>query len=203
MLDLYIHQQLIFFEDNPNSKELFQGGMGLFNYNRIKKPIYYAFFLLNKLVSTLIDKRDGYFVTRKKEDLRIILYNYKHYPALYNDGENLDITFINRYSPFVSNQKKKSNLCLKGINKDNYEVTEFIVNRQCGSCFDKWVEMGAYNLTSKEEIGILDALSRPMINKYFISSLENTLEINAILDLLDFTPRSQLHEIPENKKHEL
>lgn len=174
-----------FFEDNPNSKELFQGGTGLFTYNRIKKPSYYAFLLLNKLGSTLIDKGDGYFITREKEEIRIMLYNYINYPCLYNDGENFDITFVDRYSPFLSENKKKFSLCLKGINKDNYEVTEFIVNRQYGSSFDKWVQMGAYHLTSKEEIETLDALSRPMINKYFISSLGDTLEINAILDLLE------------------
>lgn len=174
-----------FFEETPIPKELFHGGLGLFTHNGIKKPGYYAFYLLNKLGSELIDKGNGYFVTKERDEFHIMLYNYKHYSSLYANGETFDMTFTDRYTPFGSEDKKEFSLQLKGLDANKYEVTEFIVNRQYGSCFDKWVEIGAKPLSSKEEIETLEALSRPMINKYSITTFENDLTINAILDLLE------------------
>jgi xylan 1,4-beta-xylosidase len=174
-----------FFEENPIPTDLFHGGLGLLTYNGIKKPGYYAFYLLNKLGSELIDKGEGYFVTRERDEFRIMLYNYKHYSSLYAKGETFDMTFTERYTPFGSDDKKEFSLQFNGIDANKYEVTEYVVNRQNGSCFDKWVEMGARHLTLKEEIETLDALSRPMISKYTISPFENKLDFNAILDLLE------------------
>jgi xylan 1,4-beta-xylosidase len=174
-----------FFEENPIPSELFHGGLGLFTYNGIKKPSYYAFYFLNKLGSELIDRGEGYFITRERDEYRIMLYNYKHYSSLYSKGEIFDMTFTERYTPFGSEDKKEFSLQFKGINSDLFEITEYVVNREYGSCFDKWVEMGARHLTTLEEIETLDALSRPMISKYTISSFENKLDINAIMDLLE------------------
>lgn len=174
-----------FFEENPIPEELFHGGLGLFTYNGIKKPGYYAFSLLNKLGSELIGKGDGYFVTKEKEEFRIMFYNYKHYSSLYANGETFDMTFTDRYTPFGTEDKREFILQLKGIDDNKFEVTEYVVNRQSGSCFDKWVEMGARPLVSDEEIDTLKSLSRPMINKYLLSSFENTLNVNVILDLLE------------------
>ncbi len=174
-----------FFEENPIPTEIFHGGLGLFTYNGIKKPSYYAFYLINKLGSYLVSRGDGYFVTKEKSEFRIMLYNYKHYSSLYANGETFDMTFTNRYTPFGSEDKKEFNLQLKGVESGKYEVTEYIVNRQYGSCFDKWLEMGAKALKTKEEFETLEALSRPMINKYTTYSIENDLNINSILDLLE------------------
>jgi xylan 1,4-beta-xylosidase len=174
-----------FFEEEPILKEVFHGGLGLFTYNGIKKPGYYAFYLLNKLGTELIEKGDGYFITKEKSEFRIILYNYKHYSSLYADGETFDMTFINRYTPFGSEDKREFSLLLNGVEESKYELTEYIVNRQYGSCFDKWVEMGARPLVSKEEIETLMSLSKPMINKYILSSFDKRLSINVILDLLE------------------
>lgn len=174
-----------FFEEEPISMDIFHGGLGLFTYNGIKKPGYYAFYLLNKLGSELIDQGDGYFITRERYEFRIMLYNYKHFSSLFANGETFDMTFTDRYTPFGSEDKREFSLLLKGIEADSYEITEYIVNRQYGSSFDKWVEMGARPLALKEEIETLKGLSKPMINKYLISSYEKNLNINASLDLLE------------------
>jgi xylan 1,4-beta-xylosidase len=74
-----------------------------------------------------------------------MLYNYKHYSSLYAKGETFDMTFTERYTPFGSDDKKEFSLEFKGIDTDKYEVTEYTVNRQYGSSFDKWVEIKRRN----------------------------------------------------------
>lgn len=174
-----------FRESRPVPVNIFHGGLGIFTANGIKKPAFYALLLLNKLGSQLIERGDGYFVTREADKFQIILYNYKHYSTAYARGEVLDMTFTNRYSPFGMEEKGEYILKLVGVNADRYEVTEYIVNRRYGSCFDKWVEMGAIPLKTAEEIDILKALSKPMINKYELTALDNSINIFAVLDMLE------------------
>lgn len=174
-----------FFQEYQIPENLFHGGLGLFTYNGIKKPSYYAFYLINKLGSEFIEKGDGYFITKENNEIRIMLYNYKHFSSLYAQGEMFDMTLTDRYTVFGQEKKKEFNLKLKNINYNNFIVTEYIVNRQYGSAFDKWVEMGAMPFSSQEEIDYLSSLSKPMINKYKISSYNNSLNINAILEQLE------------------
>lgn len=174
-----------FFQEYQIPENIFHGGLGLFTYNGIKKPSYYAFYLINKLGSEFIEKGDGYFITKENNEIRIMLYNYKHFSSLYAQGEMFDMTITNRYTVFGQEKKKEFNFKLENVNSNNFIVTEYIVNRQYGSAFDKWLEMGALPLESNEEIEYLKSLSKPMINKYKINSYNNILNINAILEQLE------------------
>ncbi len=162
-----------FIEEAKLPKDLFHGGLGLFTYNKIKKPHYYVLSMLNKLGDSLIANGDGYFITNQNNSYQIILYNYQHFSNLYASGELFDMTFTNRYTPFVNPKIKKFLLTLCNLEFDNYVLKETIVNRINGSCFDKWLDMGGYPLETSEEVEILNNLSSPMIKKQLIQTNEN------------------------------
>lgn len=174
-----------FFEEYQIPENIFHGGLGLFTYNGIKKPSYHAFYLINKLGSNLISKGDGYFITSENDEIRIMLYNYKHYSSLYAKGEMFDMTLTERYTVFGQEKKKEFNFIINNLPYEKYKVTEYIVNRQHGSAFDKWIEMGALDLDSHEEIEYLKGFSNPMINKYITSTIDDTLEVNFTLEQLE------------------
>lgn len=171
-------------EENRLGNELFHGGLGLFTYNGIKKPVYHAFYLLNKLGDTLLSKGDGYFVTKSRKGIQVFLYNYQHYSSIYAAGETFDMTFLDRYTPF-DNIKKEFNLLLSPLDNAEYCIKEYSVNRIYGSSFDKWVEMGGLPLANNEELELLKSLSSPMLNKYCVSVNDNLFSFLATLEALE------------------
>lgn len=158
-----------FIEEVQMSENLFHGGVGLFTYNGIKKAQYYAFTILSKLGDTLLGKGLGYFITKKGSSIQIILYNYQHYSSLYASGEMFDMTFENRYTPFPNLHRHKYILPINNLENENYIVTDTILNREHGSAFDKWVELGAMPLETEMEIDYLKSVSVPKITKQSVS----------------------------------
>ena len=169
----------------PQPKELFFGGLGLFTTNGIPKASYMAFTLLRRLGNTLLDKGEGWFVTRQGENFQILLYHYRHFSHLYAKGERFDMTFTDRYTPFSPGQMLDVHLVLKDCTDGDYMVTETVVNRSSGSSFDQWVSMGAAELEECGEIRTLEARSVPAINKYSVSVEGGTLHLDAMLDMLE------------------
>lgn len=171
-----------FIEEARLPKDLFHGGLGLFTYNKIKKPQYHVLTMINKLGDSLISNGDGYFITKKNNSYQVILYNYQHFSNLYASGELFDMTFTNRYTPFVNPKVKKLLLTLSNLEFDNYVLKETIVNRTYGSCFDKWIEMGGYSLETSEEVEILNNLSSPMIKKQLVQAKEGIYNLSVELE---------------------
>jgi xylan 1,4-beta-xylosidase len=169
-------------EELPFSNEEFHGELGLFTYNGIKKPAFYAFTFLNKLMDTLIDKGPGYFVTtNQKGDYAILLYNYSHVSPLYAQGVLFNVTFIERYNAIIDNNSLEFDFVLSSVENGSYILTEQIVNRDHGSAFDEWVRMGALPLTTEEEISILKGHSLPRLTKVGMVVTNNSLNYYANL----------------------
>lgn len=154
-----------FIEEVKVSQELFHGGMGLFTYNGIKKSPYFAYALLSKLGDTLIGRGDGYFITKHRSSIQLILYNYQHYSHLYAAGELFDMTFTNRYTPFIEPTVKKYVIPISDLEDTSYILTDILLNQENGSPFDKWVDLGAIELESQDEMAYLKAIAIPRITK--------------------------------------
>lgn len=153
-------------EELPFDNQLFHGELGLFASCGVKKPAYYAYTFLNKLMNTLVDNGPGYFVTtNQKDDYVILLYNYIHISPLYAQGVMFNVTFIERYNAFVDPSPLDVDILLTNAENGMYTLTEYVVNRQSGSAFDEWVRMGAASLMTEEEIDILKGRSMPKIYK--------------------------------------
>ncbi|TJX62595.1 helix-turn-helix domain-containing protein [Soehngenia saccharolytica] len=142
-------------------KALFYGGFGLFTYNGIPKASYNAYKLLHELKGNILEKNSNYIVLKDKDDVYLMFHNYIHYDAQY---ENLDFSKINlldRYSIF-DEYNTKFNINLNGLS-GNYKVEQYIVNREHGSSFDAWVEMGYPKYPSLVQIEYLKSRSVPKI----------------------------------------
>lgn len=171
-----------FAEEVKLANDLFHGGLGMFTYNGVKKSIYFAFCLLNKLGNRLIGKGNGYFITKEKESYQIMLYNYQHFSDLYASGELFDMTFVNRYTPFPNTKNKKFIIPLNEMPNSDYIITETILNQEHGSAFDKWVELGAVPLETQDDINYLKSVSVPYIKKRYISVIDNHITISFELE---------------------
>ncbi len=173
-----------FIEETQPDNTIFHGGLGLYTYNGIKKPHWYALGLLTKLGNTLIKKGNGFFITKSHGKIQLVLYNYEHFNHLFASGESFDMTYTERYTPFPQLGKKDLSVELINVPAAKCTVKEYIVNQEYGSAFDKWLEMGAPDL-DKEDIQYLKIASAPKIIKYDIEVTNSTLKLSFMLSPLE------------------
>ncbi len=173
------------FEEHQVPPETFHGGLGLFTYNGIKKPAYYAMWLMSKLGDEVVGRGDGWFLARKGNSYQLLLYHYKHYSDLYAACEAFDMTPTERYTPFGAEQRREFEIRIEHLPEGSWHAVEYSISRGSGSAFDKWVEMGAQPLENTEEVTLLQSLSRPMMNKYTLHAGAGGLTVNAILEMLE------------------
>lgn len=169
----------------PLPRELFFGGLGLFTASGIPKAAYYALTLLTKLGSDLLSQGDGWFLTQREGCYQAILYNYRHFSQLYAAGEKFDMTFHDRYTPFAPDQPMDVHIKINHAPAKSYIIRETIVNRKYGSAFDEWLRMGGLEPESDEEEECIRAHSKPHISKYRAEAKKHTLEIDALLEMLE------------------
>ena len=174
-----------FTEEVKTKNELFHGGQGIFTYNGIKKSHYFAFKMLSRLGNKLLKKGNGFFVTKQKDSIQIILYNYHHYSKLYASGELFDMTSENRYAPFPKLNILKMIIPLINLPEESYTMTETILNRQHGSSFDKWLDFSGMPLESQEDADYLKSISVPKIQKKILYSRNKQLIITVELEPLE------------------
>lgn len=147
------------------TNEVFFGYPGLVNDMGIKKPSYYAYYLLNKLGDRVVAQDNGYIVTKSDQGFQILLYNFY---------DNLDSLIpLREYSKLKALKNvasKKLSLNITNI-QSNIKVTSYEINENEGSSFNYWLQMGKPNRLSKEEKEILHKASFPEIEfKYFKKS---------------------------------
>ena len=168
-----------FLEEYQLPHLLFHGGMGLFTSNGIKKPPYYAMQMLRQLGDTLVAAGEGYFITRQEERFIILLYNYEHFESLFLE-EGFGLSLTSRDGVFPHLRQLEVDLTLTGLDSGLYRVRETILNQEHGSCFDRWVSMGA------PELGAADAEwlrqnSQPALHIYQTSVPRGELPYHAAL----------------------
>lgn len=132
-----------FIEETQPAPECFHGGQGIFTYNGIKKPPFYAFSFINRLGDQLLAHGNCYFITRTARKIAIVLYNYEHFNHLFACGETFDMTFTERYTPFSQLGWLNIKLALTNIPAGFYTIREHTLGQNSGSAFDEWVKMGA------------------------------------------------------------
>jgi xylan 1,4-beta-xylosidase len=128
-------------------EHLFIGRAGMQSLG-INKPAYYGFYFLSRLQENLIQKGDGYCITRSAEggEIQVLLYHYSHYRF----DEHLsifpsvgEVTSIDRYYYFRDDGVKNIHIYLKGLPTGRYTIEQFRLDRENGSCYDIWQRMGA------------------------------------------------------------
>lgn len=143
------------FEETKTSNTTFHGGMGIITNNGIKKPAYYAYQFLNRLGIEIVARGEHYIVTRGQNDsIQILAFHYCHFimPDLKCD-EN-DITIKDRYHVFCDNTKDAC-FVLKGL-KGNFIEKIYRINKENGSAFDKWLEIGAPKVMYYDEVNYIE-----------------------------------------------
>ncbi|WP_066056763.1 GH39 family glycosyl hydrolase [Robertmurraya korlensis] len=185
-----------FIEEQRVALETYHGGLGLTTNNGIRKPAFYAYEFLGKLGDELLASGDGYFVTKNSRGYQILLYHYCHYDRLYCMNQHANINLIDRYKVFLDKDDLRMTLQVTGLDKGFYKIKQHKINRESGSSYDQWVEMGAPIQMDKEEVDYLMHSSVP--NKFIREVkvdgeliLEETLQPHEV-QLIEIFPQRTL-----------
>lgn len=140
------------------TNEVFFGYPGLINDKGIKKPSYYAYYLLNKLGDTLVAKDNGYIVTKSEKEYQILLYNHND-----NIDKLIPLRSFSKLRAVKNAATQKLSLNIVNI-PSSIKITIYEINEKSGSSYNYWVDMGKPKRLSKEEKQILHKASFPAIN---------------------------------------
>ena len=157
------------FEENGPGNSQFHGGFGLINVLGIKKPSYYAYKFLSDMGNELVYKDDCCFATLKNGTLHILIWNYCYYTSEFSTGDRSKLSLHGRDDVF-ENKSMIFNIKIA----DAATITAFKLGKNHGSAFHNWVNSGAPESPSKEQIENLIDSSAPQEIKF-----NNTIELNA------------------------
>jgi xylan 1,4-beta-xylosidase len=132
------------FEECCQGDTPFHGGFGLVNIQGLKKPSYHGYWFLSRLGNEALAEGDGYAVTRRTDGtIAILLWNYCHYRDDANDSRILAAAKPTEiYDLFTVKSPRQFQLKVDGVEKNiRLQITRF--DRQHGSVYDAWVDMGA------------------------------------------------------------
>lgn len=146
---------------------LFHGGYGLFTYNGIPKAGYYAYQLLTMLQKErgiIVNKGDGYLITRSdnRKKIQIMLYHYCHHDPENHISCTLppeDQRTLDRYYSFEQKGVKSFHLHLSDLLEGSYIKRSFSITREQGSSYDYWMRIGSPDLKRCQQIEYLKNIS--------------------------------------------
>ena len=147
------------------TNEVFIGSAGIVNDMGIRKPSYYAYYLLSKLSGDIVYFEEGCIVSKTKDTYSILLYSHN------NDLDNLiPYESIYRNREIKKSFKRKYSLNISNI-KASTRMTTYEINEETGSSYNYWLSMGSPDRLNKEEKEIIHKASYPKIEfKYFKKS---------------------------------
>lgn len=164
-----------------DSKNLLYGDMGLISANGISKPGFYAYEMLAKLGDQLIQKGNGYIITKKSSyNYEIITYNYKHFDYFYCLSEETSVKIEQYYNIFENGQNLSLTINLQGTKSGRYRVKKYVLNREHGSVFDEWLNMNAIHNIKKDEIDYLKQICVPKQTVFYIESIDE-IKLESVL----------------------
>ncbi|MBO7710027.1 MAG: helix-turn-helix domain-containing protein [Lachnospiraceae bacterium] len=151
------------FEEVAATPQLFHGGYGLMTYNGIPKAAFNAFALIRRLGDRFVERGDGYYVTcSSDESVQVALYNYCHYDTLSRQHVFVDGNSYDRYAMYKNETSRVFDLLLD-LPDGEYQVEKYSISRQPahGSAYEAWLDMGAPEGISGEQLGYLQRGALP------------------------------------------
>lgn len=161
------------YEDFFPDSRLFQGGAGLLDFHGLKKASYNAYSLIGMLGSQLYSRGDGYIFTREGNEFQLLLYNLPKFDYMYATVDQAAMDDTHRYNIYSNVENQLYNITIP-LPKGTYYVKKYEVNRQHGSAYDIWGQMGFPPILTKDMEDYIRESSVPHIS-YTYQNIEQAL----------------------------
>jgi len=138
----------IFEEPGPRFTP-FHGGFGLLNYQGIKKPAFYAYYLLNKLGETELIDPDSLSWTckNKKGDVQILFWDFTY---TYPGGSVANQEYYVRDLP--SRPKGKIKIELTGLPEGTYQLEIYKIGYKVNDAYSTYLTLNNPKQLTREQV---------------------------------------------------
>lgn len=154
------------FEENGPGNTPFHGGFGLINVDGVKKPSYWAFWMLNQLGGEIVDVGPDHVVARSGEDYQVIVWNYCYYTDEFADGDRSKLSDTRREEIFQCKDLTVDlHIDLNGI----YDQAVYTLDEDT-SAYHNWLKLGAPQYPTAEQVKIMQETSQPKVEHGTVQS---------------------------------
>lgn len=173
-LDLY--------SDYYDTNTILNGDSGLISRDGIRKPSFYAFSFINRLLPYVIYKDENAIVTTNKRGRYVIGYhNFKKLSSRYvfTEEDEIKVRELDNYMEDMDPLERK--FCISNVKNGSYIVKMHYVNKENGSVQDLWKQMDYTKGLAKEELEYLKNSAIPSIIMRTVLVEDGVLEIENVL----------------------
>lgn len=158
------------------------GGPGFITKDNIKKPSYYAYFFLNNIRGELIDRGEGYTLTKVRGNkYLLLLYYYVHPEAdfLLQPRNYPPRYYTEKLCP--EGPKRKYDISIENMMNSEYIIKNRFLNSKYGSILNEWVMLNSSPYLSRNDISYLRNICVPHQTIEVVSCKNNTVSFSVTL----------------------
>lgn len=161
------------YEDFFPSSKLFRGGAGLLDIHGLKKASFNTMVLLGMLGTQILACGTSHIFTKKGEEYQLLLYNLPKFDYMYSIIDTSAMDETHRYNIYSNTESHLYSIAIQ-LPKGTYYIKKYEVNREYGSAYDIWGQIGFPPSLTKDIEDYIRENSKPHIS-YSYQNIEKTL----------------------------
>lgn len=163
-------------EQNADAR-LVTGNRGLITASGIKKPSYFAYMCLSMLGDEIIENAESYIVTKRNQDIQILIYDYDIGVLgnidYYSDWDKM------KTLRFAAEKNKEYKLEISNLN-GRYTVTQIRLGREI-CLFNKVVDMGMPETLIPEQEKTIREFTKPGLDFFVVDENNGYASLDVIV----------------------
>lgn len=170
------------YSDYYDADNVLNGDSGMISRDGIRKPSFYAYVFMNRLLPNVIKKDENSIITTNGRDRYVIAcHNFKKLSAQYvfSEEEKITVETIDNY--MENDESLKLQFRLENVKDGDYLVKIHMVNKENGSAQDIWKRLQYSKNLARDEIQYLEKSAIPRMEMKNVHVEGGVLELENVL----------------------
>lgn len=170
------------YSDYYDADNVLNGDSGMISRDGIRKPSFYAYVFMNRLLPNVIKKDENSIITTNGRDRYVIAcHNFKKLSAQYvfSEEEKITVETIDNY--MENDESLKLQFRLENVKDGDYLVKIHMVNKENGSAQDIWKRLQYSKNLARDEMQYLEKIAIPRMEMKNVHVEGGVLELENVL----------------------
>ena len=170
------------YSDYYDADNVLNGDSGMISRDGIRKPSFYAYVFMNRLLPNVIKKDENSIITTNGRDRYVIAcHNFKKLSAQYvfSEEEKITVETIDNY--MENDESLKLQFRLENVKDGDYLVKIHMVNKENGSAHDIWKRLQYSKNLARDEMQYLEKSAIPRMEMKNVHVEGGVLELENVL----------------------
>lgn len=170
------------YSDYYDADNVLNGDSGMISRDGIRKPSFYAYVFMNRLLPNVIKKDENSIITTNGRDMYVIAcHNFKKLSAQYvfSEEEKITVETIDNY--MENDESLKLQFRLENVKDGDYLVKIHMVNKENGSAQDIWKRLQYSKNLARDEMQYLEKSAIPRMEMKNVHVEGGVLELENVL----------------------